>query len=122
MQSVSQLHDSTSNRLRPFRVPADQLTIPLYRCHSCLQHCHQRYAYRAEYKLLLEILIEWCVGPVAQNVKDQSSKASTEMSNLAASRHPPSYTAATGQPLTNYHSFFSELLSWRNPRMSCGCF
>jgi len=57
-------------------------------------------------------------GPVAQNVKDQSSKASAEMSNLAASRHPPSYTAATGQPLTNYHSFFSELLSWRNPRAS----
>ncbi|KAK4248138.1 Reticulon-domain-containing protein [Corynascus novoguineensis] len=56
--------------------------------------------------------------PVAQNVLDQSSKASAEISNLAASRHPPSYTAATGQPLTNYHSFFSELLSWRNPRAS----
>ncbi|KAK4033764.1 Reticulon-domain-containing protein [Parachaetomium inaequale] len=56
--------------------------------------------------------------PVAQNVMDQSSKASAEMSNLAAARHPPSYTAATGQPLTNYHSFFSELLSWRNPRAS----
>jgi hypothetical protein len=57
-------------------------------------------------------------GPVAQNVMDQSSKATTEISNLAASRHPPEYTAATGQPLTNYHSFFSELLSWRNPRAS----
>lgn len=57
-------------------------------------------------------------GPVAQNVMDQSSKATAEISNLAASRHPPAYTAATGQPLTNYHSFFSELLSWRNPRAS----
>ncbi|KAK4143351.1 Reticulon-domain-containing protein [Dichotomopilus funicola] len=57
-------------------------------------------------------------GPVAQNVKTQTSKATDEMSNLAAARHPPSYTAATGQPLTNYHSFFSELLSWRNPRAS----
>jgi hypothetical protein len=57
-------------------------------------------------------------GPVAQNVMDQSSKASAEMSNLAAARHPPSYKAATGQNLTNYHSFFSELLSWRNPRAS----
>ncbi|KAL2176802.1 Reticulon-domain-containing protein [Thermothelomyces heterothallicus CBS 202.75] len=56
--------------------------------------------------------------PVAQNVMDQSSKASAELSNLAASRHTPSYTAATGQPLTHYHSFFSELLSWRNPRAS----
>jgi hypothetical protein len=57
-------------------------------------------------------------GPVAQNVMDQSSKATAEISNLAASRHRPAYTAATGQPLTNYHSFFSELLSWRNPRAS----
>lgn len=57
-------------------------------------------------------------GPVAQNVMDQSAKASAELSNLAAARHPPNYTAATGQPLTHYHSFFSELLSWRNPRAS----
>jgi hypothetical protein len=48
---------------------------------------------------------------------DQSAKTTAEMSNLAAARHPPSYTTATGQPLTHYHSFFSELLSWRNPRM-----
>ncbi|KAK4100272.1 hypothetical protein N658DRAFT_105773 [Parathielavia hyrcaniae] len=57
-------------------------------------------------------------GPVAQNVMDQTAKTSAEMSNLAAARHPPSYTAATGQPLTHYHSFFSELLSWNNPRAS----
>jgi len=54
----------------------------------------------------------------AQNVMNQTSKATAEISNLAAARHPPSYTAANGQPLTNYHSFFSELLSWRNPRAS----
>ncbi|KAL2158883.1 hypothetical protein VTH06DRAFT_2913 [Thermothelomyces fergusii] len=56
--------------------------------------------------------------PIAQNIMDQSSKVSIELSKLAASRRPPPYTAATGQPLTNYHSFFSELLSWRNPRAS----
>lgn len=47
---------------------------------------------------------------------DESAKTTAELSNLAASRHAPSYQAATGQPLTHYHSFFSELLSWRNPR------
>jgi hypothetical protein len=55
-------------------------------------------------------------GPVAQNVKDQSAKTTAELSKLAASRQTPSYPAATGQPLTHYHSFFSELLSWNNPR------
>ncbi|KAH8681373.1 Reticulon-domain-containing protein [Xylariales sp. PMI_506] len=57
-------------------------------------------------------------GPVAQNVKDQSAKTSSEFSNLAASRQTPSQPAVTGQPLTHYHSFFSELLSWNNPRAS----
>ncbi|OTA94465.1 hypothetical protein M434DRAFT_29950 [Hypoxylon sp. CO27-5] len=57
-------------------------------------------------------------GPVAQNVKDQSAKTSAEFSNLANSRQTPSQPAATGQPLTHYHSFFSELLSWNNPRAS----
>ena len=55
-----------------------------------------------------------------ENAYDQSAATSAEMSNLAAARHPPNYTAANGQQLTNYHSFFSELLSWRNPRMSLG--
>lgn len=54
---------------------------------------------------------------MAQNVKDQSAKASSEFNNLAASRKTPANPAATGQPLTHYHSFFSELLSWKNPRM-----
>jgi len=53
-----------------------------------------------------------------ENAYDQSAATSAEMSNLAAARHPPNYTAANGQQLTNYHSFFSELLSWRNPRAS----
>ncbi|KAM5348251.1 hypothetical protein ACJ41O_008075 [Fusarium nematophilum] len=57
-------------------------------------------------------------GPVAQNVYDHTQKASNELSNLAAARRTPSTTAATGQPLTHYHSFFSELLSWNNPRAS----
>ncbi|KAI4866266.1 Reticulon-domain-containing protein [Hypoxylon rubiginosum] len=57
-------------------------------------------------------------GPVAQNVKDQSAKTSAEFSNLASARQTPSQPAATGQPLTHYHSFFSELLSWNNPRAS----
>lgn len=57
-------------------------------------------------------------GPMAQNVKDQTAKTSSEFSNLAASRQTPSQPAATGQPLTHYHSFFSELLSWKNPRAS----
>ncbi|KAG5984331.1 hypothetical protein E4U55_005216 [Claviceps digitariae] len=57
-------------------------------------------------------------GPVAQNVKEQQMKTQTEFSNLAASRRTPVNPAATGQPLTHYHSFFSELLSWKNPRAS----
>jgi len=57
-------------------------------------------------------------GPVAQNVKDQSQKTTAELSNLANARQTPSQPAATGQNLTHYHSFFSELLSWNNPRAS----
>ncbi|KAG6035546.1 hypothetical protein E4U41_006038 [Claviceps citrina] len=57
-------------------------------------------------------------GPVAQNVKEQQVKTQEEFSNLAASRRTPVNPAATGQPLTHYHSFFSELLSWKNPRAS----
>lgn len=57
-------------------------------------------------------------GPVAQNVKDQHQKTANEFSNLAAARQTPANPAATGQPLTHYHSFFSELLSWNNPRAS----
>ncbi|PNY25717.1 Reticulon-like protein [Tolypocladium capitatum] len=49
-------------------------------------------------------------GPVAQNVRDHSA--------MAASRKTPATAAATDQPLTHYHSLFSDLLSWKNPRAS----
>lgn len=55
-------------------------------------------------------------GPVAQSVKNQSAATSNEFSGLANSRAPPSHTAANGQPLTHYHSFFYTLLSWEHPR------
>lgn len=55
-------------------------------------------------------------GPVATKVKEQKEKTSAELSALAASRQTPATPAVTGQPLTHYHSFFSELLSWKNPR------
>ena len=55
-------------------------------------------------------------GPVAENIKNEGAKTSAEFSNLASARQTPSTPAATGQPLTHYHSFFSELLSWNNPR------
>lgn len=55
-------------------------------------------------------------GPVAESIKDQHAKTTSEFSNLADSRAPPSNPAATGQPLTHYHSFFYNLLSWENPR------
>jgi hypothetical protein len=47
-------------------------------------------------------------GPVAENAKEQATKTQNEFSNLAAAH----------QPLTHYHSFFSSLLSWENPRAS----
>lgn len=53
-----------------------------------------------------------------QNVKDQHQKTTNELANLAAARKTPDTPAATGQPLTHYHSFFAELLSWNNPRES----
>lgn len=58
------------------------------------------------------------IGPVADNVRDQHAKTQAEFSNLANSRQTPTTRAATGQQLTHYHSFFSSLLSWDNPRAS----
>jgi hypothetical protein len=52
------------------------------------------------------------------NIKDQHAKTQAEFASLAASRTTPTTPAATGQPLTHYHSFFSNLLSWNNPRAS----
>lgn len=57
-------------------------------------------------------------GPVVENVKDQHVKTKAELSNLAATRTTPPATTASGQQLTHYHSFFSSLLSWENPRAS----
>ncbi|KAI4255058.1 MAG: hypothetical protein LQ352_002758 [Teloschistes flavicans] len=54
--------------------------------------------------------------PVAENVKNQSAITSSEFRNLADSRTAPNQSTATGQPLTHYHSFFYNLLSWENPR------
>ncbi|CAD6505821.1 BgTH12-01308 [Blumeria graminis f. sp. triticale] len=55
---------------------------------------------------------------VSINVKEQSDKVKADFSNLAAARTTPTTQAATGQPLTHYHSFFYSLLSWENPRAS----
>jgi len=57
-------------------------------------------------------------GPVMEKARVESSKTQAEFSNLAASRQTPETPAATGQQLTHYHSFFSSLLSWNNPRAS----
>lgn len=59
------------------------------------------------------------IGPVVANVKEQTAKTQLELSNLAVARTTtPTNTAANGQRLTHYHSFFSSLLSWENPRAS----
>ncbi|KAF2704577.1 hypothetical protein K504DRAFT_507052 [Pleomassaria siparia CBS 279.74] len=55
-------------------------------------------------------------GPVAQNVKAEATKTSNEFADLANARTTPEHPAATGQPLTHYHSLFYRLLSWKNPR------
>jgi hypothetical protein len=57
-------------------------------------------------------------GPVAENIKDQHAKTKAEFTNLATARITPSQQAVTGQQLTHYHSFFTNLLSWQNPRAS----
>ncbi|KAF2690075.1 hypothetical protein K458DRAFT_383206 [Lentithecium fluviatile CBS 122367] len=55
-------------------------------------------------------------GPVGQNVKAETAKTRDEFADLANSRTTPEQPAATGQPLTHYHSMFYRLLSWKNPR------
>lgn len=57
-------------------------------------------------------------GPVAQSVKDQHAKTTSEFRSLADSRQTPATSAATGQPLTHYHSFFYNLLTWEHPRVT----
>ncbi|KAL9623525.1 MAG: hypothetical protein Q9160_002206 [Pyrenula sp. 1 TL-2023] len=55
-------------------------------------------------------------GPVADSVRNQTTKAGSDISGLAQTRTTPNQPAATGQPLTYYHSFFYNLLSWEHPR------
>jgi len=55
-------------------------------------------------------------GPVAQNAKAQAAQTQNEFSDLMNSRQVPNERTATGQPLTQYHSLFYRLLSWKNPR------
>jgi ABC-type multidrug transport system fused ATPase/permease subunit len=55
-------------------------------------------------------------GPVAEKAKAEASATRNEFADLANSRTTPDQPAATGQPLTHYHSLFYRLLSWRNPR------
>ncbi|KAF2141408.1 uncharacterized protein K452DRAFT_351523 [Aplosporella prunicola CBS 121167] len=55
-------------------------------------------------------------GPVAQNARAEAQKTSSEFRDLAGARKTPDQPAATGQPLTHYHSMFYRLLSWKNPR------
>jgi ABC-type multidrug transport system fused ATPase/permease subunit len=57
-------------------------------------------------------------GPVGDAVKSQSRKTSAEFRDLAHARTTPEHPAATGQPLTHYHSMFYRVLSWKNPRAS----
>jgi len=55
-------------------------------------------------------------GAVGEKVKDEHAKTTSEFQDLADSRTVPDQPAATGQPLTHYHSMFYRLLSWKNPR------
>lgn len=55
-------------------------------------------------------------GPAAQSVMREANATGDEFSDLANSRKMPEHTAANNTPLTHYHSFFFNLLSWRNPR------
>jgi hypothetical protein len=56
------------------------------------------------------------LGPVGQKVKAESAATRNEFADLVNSRTTPETPAATGQPLTHYHSMFYRLLSWKNPR------
>lgn len=61
-------------------------------------------------------------GPVAESVKDQHAKTTSELSNLAGARQTPGHKAATGQQLTHYHSFFWHLVTWEEPRATAIAF
>ncbi|PKS09791.1 hypothetical protein jhhlp_004412 [Lomentospora prolificans] len=57
-------------------------------------------------------------GPVSQAAQDEVNKTANDFARLNASRKATPGTAATNQPLTHYHSYFFDLLSWKNPRAS----
>ncbi|THV90280.1 hypothetical protein D6D27_05949 [Aureobasidium pullulans] len=57
-------------------------------------------------------------GPAAEKARIEGEKTSQEYSNLMDSKRVPEQPAATGQSLTHYHSFFYNLLSWENPRVT----
>lgn len=54
-------------------------------------------------------------GPVVKSAKAGSARVTSEFQDLADARTVPAQPAATGQPLTQYHSLFYRLLSWKNP-------
>ncbi|KAK3072174.1 hypothetical protein LTS18_014691, partial [Coniosporium uncinatum] len=60
--------------------------------------------------------------PVTQKAQEEVNKTSNEFSDLASSRKVPDQKTATGQPLTQYHSMFYRLLSWKNPRATAVVF
>jgi len=55
-------------------------------------------------------------GPAATSIKNQANATGDEFADLASSRRVPEHKAANDTPLTHYHSFFWNLLSWKNPR------
>lgn len=57
-------------------------------------------------------------GPAAEKARVEGEKTSQEYNNLLNSRRVPEQPAVTGQSLTHYHSFFYNLLSWQNPRVT----
>lgn len=48
---------------------------------------------------------------MADKVKDAHASTKADFQNLADARKTPAQPAATGQPLTHYHSMFYSLLS-----------
>jgi len=61
-------------------------------------------------------------GPVGQAVQSEAAKTTAEFEDLSAAKTTPQQPAATGQPLTQYHSMFYRLLSWKNPRATAVSF